>query len=342
MTPRRASPPRWLLELLGIDGVSEGAAVEVRGHELLLSGGVLRLRTLVSDQQAQTSETFGFKWRRRETFDSPSFRDVMRDWLIERYGTVEDASWWREYGDQPLVLDAGCGAAFSALELFGRQLATFRYLGADISPAVDVAAERFAERGYEGGFLQADLLALPLPEESVDVIFSEGVLHHTDSTERALHALARFLAPGGRFLFYVYRKKGPVREFTDDYIRRLLQPMRPEDAWNALMPLTKLGKALGDLQVKIDVPEEIELLEIPAGPVDLQRFLYWHVVKAFHHPELSIDELNHINYDWFAPRNAYRQTPEQVRAWCDAANLEIERERVEEAGITMIARKRAS
>jgi arsenite methyltransferase len=339
MSGQATSPPTWLLELLGIDDIAEGDELEVLGHGLVLRHGVLRLRALVSDEQAQTSEAFGFKWRRRETFDSPAFRDVIRGWLVEKYGEIEKADWWDEYGERPLVLDAGCGAGFSALELFGKRLDAVRYLGADISPAVDVAAERFAEGGYEGGFLQADLLALPLPEASVDVIYSEGVLHHTDSTERALQALSRLLAPGGRFLFYVYRQKGPIREFTDDYVRERLQSIPPEEAWDALMPLTKLGKALGDLHVTIEVPDEIGLLDIPAGPIDLQRLFHWHVVKAFHRPELSIEELNHINYDWFAPRNAHRQTPEQVRAWCAAAGLEIERERIEESGITVVARK---
>jgi arsenite methyltransferase len=64
------------------------------------------------------------------------------------------------------------------------------------------------------------------------------------------------------------------------------------------------------------------------------------VAKAFHHPDLSFDELNHINYDWYAPANAHRQTPDEVREWCSEAGLEIERERIEEAGITVIARRR--
>ena len=33
--------------------------------------------------------------------------------------------------------------------------------------------------------------------------------------------MQRHLKPGGRILFYVYRKKGPIREFTDDYVREL-------------------------------------------------------------------------------------------------------------------------
>jgi SAM-dependent methyltransferase len=301
----------------------------------------LRQRALVSERQAQTADTFGFKWHKRDTFESDASIARMKAWLVERYGDVERADWWSDHGERPVLLDAGCGGAMSALALFERVLPRVRYVGVDISDAVDVAAARFAERGLEAAFVQADLNRIPLADGSVDVLFSEGVLHHTDSTRDALLATARLLAPGGRYLFYVYRRKGPVREFTDDYIRERLQAMTPDQAWEAVMPLTRLGKVLGDLRVEVDVPEAIELLEIPAGPIDLQRLFYWHVFKAFHHPDLTLDELNHINFDWYAPRNAHRQTPDEVRAWCAEAGLEVEREVVEDAGITIVARRAA-
>ena len=63
------------------------------------------------------------------------------------------------------------------------------------------------------------------------------------------------------------------------------------------------------------------------------------MLKAFYAEKLSFDEMNHINFDWFAPRNAHRQTPEQVRAWCADSSLVIEREVIQEAGITIIARR---
>ena len=80
------------------------------------------------------------------------------------------------------------------------------------------------------------------------------------------------------------------------------------------------------------MPEDVELIGIPAGPIDLQRLFYWHVVKAFYRPGATFDEMHHINYDWFAPVNAHRQSPEEVRAWCDEADLEVERENVQEPG----------
>ena len=332
--------PHWFWTWLGVDGPWTGER-EIGGQSFRIRDGIPRSSALLTGAQAQTEETFGFKWKKRETFESPASLARMKAWLVERYGDVVRAPWFGEHGSRPLLLDAGCGAGMSALELFAEALPQIRYLGIDVSEAVDVAADRFAERGLEAAFMQADISRLPLAEASVDLIFSEGVLHHTNSTRGALAALARLLRPGGRFLFYVYRRKGPIREFTDDHIREKLQAMTPPEAWAALEPLTRLGIALGELGAEIDIPQPIDLLGIPAGRIDVQRLFYWHVAKAFYRPDLDFDEMNHINYDWYAPANAARQTPEEVRAWCAQSGLEIEREVVEEAGITAIARKRA-
>ncbi|KAF0119217.1 MAG: hypothetical protein FD149_165 [Rhodospirillaceae bacterium] len=104
--------------------------------------------------------------------------------------------------------------------------------------------------------------------------------------------------------------------------------------------MTHLGIALGELDAEIDIPEPIDLLGIPAGRITVQRLFYWHVAKMFYRPDYTFDEIQHINYDWYAPRNAWRQSPEEVRRWCAECGLAIERERLEEAGITVIAVKR--
>lgn len=331
--------PDWLQKVLGVESLEEGEAFKLRGEAFLVRAGIPRSRKVVSQSQIQTSETFGFKWQKRNTFDSPASLARLRRWLVNRYGDIATAPWLAEHGEQPLLVDAGCGAAMSALELLEPLVPRLRYLGVDVSEAVDVARQRFAERGLEAGFLQADISDLPLEASSVDLIFSEGVLHHTNSTESALKSLARLLKPGGRLLFYVYRRKGPLREFTDDYVRAKLQPMAPGEAWRAMEPLTRLGISLGELEAEISIPEPIDILGIPAGRINVQRLFYWHVAKVFYGPDLTFDEMNHINFDWYAPANAHRQSPEEVRSWCREGGLEIEREVIEEAGITIIARK---
>jgi arsenite methyltransferase len=336
---RVASSPAWLEDVLGVRLPPAGRSVEIRGAQYVMRDGILRAAAEESATQAQTRDSFSFIWSGQDRFQSDDHLATLGDWYRTMYGDVAEAAWWKDYGPEPLLVDAGCGAGLSAVGLFGDRLGRVRYLGLDVSTAVEQAAKRMQSRGYRPAFVQASLMSPPVADASVDVIFSQGVLHHTDSTETAIKALARKLRPGGRFLFYVYRRKGPIREFTDDHIRDKLRAMSPQDAWAAMMPLTKLGKMLGDLKIEIDVPEAIDVLDIPAGRIDLQRFFYWHVFKAFHNERWSLDELNHINLDWYAPANAHRQTPEEVRAWCAAAGLAIEREHLQESGITIIAKR---
>jgi arsenite methyltransferase len=294
-----------------------------------------------SESQAQTREAFGFKWRKRDSYESPAVQQRAREWLLERYcggdaGRLAAAL----AGSRKLILDAGCGSGYSALALFGDLLHEHDYLGVDISEAVEVARTRFAERGLPGDFLQHDLMQLPIPDDSVDVVFSEGVLHHTDSTGAAVAALARKLKPGGRFMFYVYARKGPVREYTDDLIRAQIAGMSDEEAWEALKPLTALGIALGKLQATVRIEAAVDSLGIPAGDLDVQRLFYWHVCKAFYREDYSFDEMHHINFDWFRPLNCHRHTREEVERFCDAAGLSIESIDEQLSGITVVAVKR--
>ncbi|MDE5453007.1 methyltransferase domain-containing protein [Bradyrhizobium sp. CSA112] len=325
-----------LSEIIGTPVPAEGP-VTINGRQFLVRDGVLRAPEFLSRTQAQTSEVFGYKWNQRETFESHNARAMMREWLRARYGDPSTMPW---LDNNAILVDVGCGAARSSIELFSDRLKRVRFIGTDISSAVDVAAESFRAAGLSGEFIQCDLNALPFREQTCDAVFSEGVLHHTDSTKNAFERVARLVKPGGHFLFYVYRKKGPLREFTDDYIRSKLQNLSPEQAWKAMEPLTKLGIAFGQLNAKIQVPEDVVLLGIKAGEYDIQRFLYWNVVKMFYREDMTFDEMAHINFDWFAPMNAHRQTEEEVRRWCEIANFDIEREVVEEAGITVVARKR--
>lgn len=293
-----------------------------------------------SNSQQQTQSTFAFKWSKRDTYESPAVQDTLRCWLHEKYcsGDKRVLTDWLE-GGRKLILDAGCGAGFSAGLFFGDELRRHDYLGVDISDSCNVARTRFSQMGYPGDFIQASLDDNRIPKGAFDIVFSEGVLHHTDNTQRSISVLAEKLKKGGRFLFYVYAKKAVIREFTDDYIRQFLKPLSDEEAWEALYPLTKLGVSLGRINQTIEVEEDIPCLGIKKGKLDLQRFFYWNVCKAFFRPDYSLDEMNHLNFDWFRPLNCHRQTPEEVRSFCDKANLEIERMNVEEAGITVVAKK---
>jgi hypothetical protein len=140
-------------------------------------------------------------------------------------------------------------------------------------------------------------------------------------------------------MFYVYRKKAPVREWVDDFIREKLKDLRNDEAWAMPVPLTKLGKIIGDFGIEIEVDENIDLLEIPRGKYDLQRFLYWFFIKMYYAKNLSLEEMNHINFDWYRPLNCYRFEPEEIEMWLHKLRLKKIRFVAEESGITVIAKK---
>ena len=331
--------PKWMEELFKINFNDEDFEIKIRDHPFVIKNGILRSKNLILENQSQTKETFSFKWKKEDTFSSKPSLKRMKKWLIERYGNIEEAKWFKEHGQNPLLLDAGCGAGMSALELLSPIIPKVRYLGVDVSDSVDIAKKRFLQKGHNCGFIQCDLNEIPLIESSVDLIFSEGVLHHTNSTEKSLKILSRLLKPGGRFLFYVYKKKGPIREFTDDYIRNKIHKMEPNEAWKALEPLTELGIELSKIDKEINIDKKIDLLEIPAGKISVQRLFYWHVAKMFYDKNLTFEEMNHINFDWYMPSNASRHSLEEILNWCEEAKLFVEKNVSEDAGITIIAKK---
>jgi SAM-dependent methyltransferase len=329
--------PDWALNLMGA-AAAAADSVTAQGRTLRRDGGIWRDDGVAEADQAQTRDMFAFKWSRTDTYASEAMRAPIRRWLRERYAPLLTELAARDGGPASL-LDAGCGAGNAAALLLEDRMPGLRYVGVDISRAVDLAAQRIAPLGGEHLFVQADLLALPFRDGAFDVVLSEGVLHHTPSTRSALLATARLVRPGGLFAIYVYARKSPVREFTDDLIRDRVAAMTPEQAWEALEPLTRLGEALGRLGVVVDVPEDVPLLGVPKGPIDIQRLFYWHVCKAFYRPDWTLDEMNHVNFDWFTPRYCHRQTPDDVQLWCKEAGLVIEHLIVEESGITVLARR---
>ncbi|MCP5046945.1 MAG: class I SAM-dependent methyltransferase, partial [bacterium] len=242
--------------------------------------------------QEQTKDAFAFKWGRRDSYEGEAVKTKNYKWLVERYfGKEEGRHTFLREADNKRLLDAGCGSGFTASLLFNKSLNKMRYLGVDISEAVDDGRQRFKELGLDGQFIQDDIATMKLGEE-FDIIYSDGVLHHTSRPFETFKNLVSHLAEGGVVMFYVYREKAPVREFTDDLIRERIKHLTNEAAWEQLIPLTKLGKTLGDLNLSIDIDEDIDLLDIPKGKHNLQRLFYYYFFKAYYDENFSLEEMN--------------------------------------------------
>jgi ubiquinone/menaquinone biosynthesis C-methylase UbiE len=280
--------------------------------------GIPRFTTSADAGQAQVSEAFGYKWQRGSEFAmSGETQAIMDDWLLDLRGWESKAEFARFLAPFKTILDAGAGNGRDVVQL-ARLRPDALVVGIDVSEAIDVAAKHTS--GLRNVLLvQGDVSRPPFRSASFDHITSLGVLHHTPNTEAAVKALFPLLKPGGEFAFTIYRKKAPIREFTDDYVRQKIRAMAPAEAWKEMESITLLGKALSELNVEIEIPE-VRVLGIEGGKHGLQRLIYYTMLKCYWRGEgFSFDDNVHVNYDWYYPEYAWRHTSEEVRGWI--ANL---------------------
>lgn len=294
----------------------------------------------IFDEQQQTARAFSFKWQQIDSYKESGLRDIWGNWLREKYLTGNQRLLEEIFcSDKIKMLDAGCGAGISSLLLFGDYLRKSDFVGVDISDSVEIAKNEFDRRKIKSTFLQSDLFELGEEFNNFDLIFSEGVLHHTPSVQSGINFLAGRLVKNGFLMFYVYKKKAPIREWTDDFIRSKITDLEPEEVWRVLESLTEFGIALGELEVNIEIKRDVPLLGITAGKYDLQRFFYYTFLKTFYNPTLSFEEMQHVNYDWFAPKYCWRHTPEEIEFFCIQSGLSILHKFVDSSGIAIVARK---
>jgi arsenite methyltransferase len=101
-----------------------------------------------------------------------------------------------------IVLDLGCGGGIDTL-LAARAVAPGgRAIGLDmLAEMLDVAARHAAEADLTNvEWLRGDLEDIPLPDASVDVALSNGVVNLSPRKSRVFAEVHRVLRPGGRLV----------------------------------------------------------------------------------------------------------------------------------------------
>ena len=98
------------------------------------------------------------------------------------------------------ILDLGCGAGIDTILAAHRTGPTGRVLALDFLPEM---LERTSAAAAEAGLanvepLEGDIEALPLPDDSVDHVISNGVINLAPRKVRVLAECARVLRPGGK------------------------------------------------------------------------------------------------------------------------------------------------
>ena len=121
-------------------------------------------------------------------------------------------------GKNVLEIGIGQGADAEAIARAGG-----RYNGLDLTAAaVDRVKTRFRIRQLSHGeIVQGSALAMPFPDNSFDIVFSHGVLHHIPNIQQAQKEIDRVLKPGGELIAMLYAKHSLNHWVAIRVVRRL-------------------------------------------------------------------------------------------------------------------------
>jgi len=141
---------------------------------------------------------------------------------VERYRYQEYAPWMprlMEFEKFPRarLLEIGCGMGTDLLQ-FARGGA--RCTGIDLTPrSVEITRHRFRLYGADGSFMMSDGEHLPFRSESFNVVYSNGVLHHTPDTAGSIREVHRVLRPGGVAKIMLYHRNS-LNYWSEIVLRR--------------------------------------------------------------------------------------------------------------------------
>ncbi|MBS1652576.1 MAG: class I SAM-dependent methyltransferase [Bacteroidetes bacterium] len=283
-----------------------------------------------------TAKSFYDKWHNNKNL---AFQNTLKEgsdiqkWILTRNGWNSLLGLQSFLNNKKNILDAGCGnGRVTALLAMNASKGTF-ITGIDLT-AADVAKENLT--GMPNVFFHTkDLMDNNSDIGKFDFIYCQEVLHHTNNPFLSFSNLAKNnLADNGTIAIYVYKKKAPIREYTDDFIRNKIAGMSYEEAMEHCNQITEFSKNISKQKEEFYCPE-IELLGISAGNYTPQRFIYHFFMKCFWNGELDFNQNSAINYDWYHPQNCTRHSIDEIKGWFKTNNLEVTRSYEDFYGITM-------
>ena len=293
-------------------------------------------RLVGSADDGATQRSFGAKWDQYDKPDKERLAEFQYHWFDQRFGFAAGGGFADFLAGKRWVLDAGTGPGLCAARC--ATLSDARVAGMDLSESVTAAASTYGGRANLD-YVQGDILNPPFARGAFDLVVADKVLHHTPDTVGAFRAMAELVAPDGELAVYVYRRKPIIRELVDDHVIDLTSRLSFDECLELSEQLTELGRELSQLNAKVTLEQGVPLLGIEPGEHDVQRLIYWTMLKCFWNEELGWHQSVMVNYDWYSPVYRSRHSEEEVLGWCSDAGLEVVHLDVIESGISVRARR---
>jgi SAM-dependent methyltransferase len=162
------------------------------------------------------------------------------------------------------VLEVGCGLGTDGAQ-FAK--AGAKYTGIDLTDAaIDLAKRRFELFNLPGTFRVADAERLLFANNSFDIVYSHGVLHHTPDTAAAVREIHRVLRPGGKAVIMLYHRDSYNYRVNISMLRRAGVNLLK---WNTGVKLVHL--LTGEAEERLR--EHARLLKIQSDYSNSEEFL---------------------------------------------------------------------
>jgi 2-polyprenyl-3-methyl-5-hydroxy-6-metoxy-1,4-benzoquinol methylase len=195
-------------------------------------------------RQQWTGDPAGAVYGREHEFGTREFFDA-----VEHHRYTEYAPWMPEVMgfdkfSGARLLEVGCGMGTDLLQ-FARGGA--RVTGVDLTPrSIEISRRHLSLYDESGDFAISDCEDLPFAGESFDVVYSNGVLHHTPDTAGAIREIHRVLRPDGLARVMLYHR-GSAYYWGEIVFRRgllhgrLLRGHSPEEIMSRYVEVNESG-----------------------------------------------------------------------------------------------------
>ncbi len=150
--------------------------------------------------------------------DYEEFFRVYDDWRYRQEGHIPALLGRTDWADRE-VLEIGLGEGAESEQLIRRGAL---WSGLDLTPeSVDRVRARLSLRDLPHREVrQGSVLRIPWPDDSFDIVFSHGVLHHVPEIGRAQSEIHRVLRPGGRLVVMLYARRSLNYQVAIRVVRR--------------------------------------------------------------------------------------------------------------------------
>jgi ubiquinone/menaquinone biosynthesis C-methylase UbiE len=139
----------------------------------------------------RTVESFGDEWNKFDNFSNNELDNIGNDYFDIAEKIINKNS---------VVLEIGCGSG-RWMKFLAEKVSFVE--GIDPSNSV-INASKYLFKHKNTRITQAEVDNIPFDDESFDLVYSLGVLHHLPDTASAIKKCIDKVKPGGYFLVYLY------------------------------------------------------------------------------------------------------------------------------------------